>query len=463
MAEHSFDYVIIGSGATGLSFADVLLTHSDASIALVDRRSDPGGHWVDGYPFLRLHQPSAYYGVESTPLGRNHITEQGPDAGLYERASVHELRGYYANLVTDRFLPSGRVQFYGSSEYLGEEDDAHVIRSCWNGTLKRLRARRAFVDATYMQSIVPATHTPSFSVAEGVRLVTPTTLVNNSDGADGFTVIGAGKTAADVCGWLLEQGVDPESIVWVRPRDCWFSNRIGAQPLARVDEMARSQANFMEAAAKAEDGPDLALRLEASGNYVRLDDQVRPELFRGAMLSLHELEALRGVPRVVRRGYVEAIDRHRIQFEDGDEPSTPQRVHVDCTARGLASSPQVPVYADGRVTIQPATPGVAPWSAAVLAWVEAHVDDTVEKNRLCPSLRRSGRQADQPGELLAAFSAEMGRRAEPSFRAWAATCRLNPGRGLNERLKRADLADVAGRMAEYGPKAMKNLARIAKS
>ncbi len=25
----------------------------------------PGGHWTRAYPFVRLHQPSAYYGVNS--------------------------------------------------------------------------------------------------------------------------------------------------------------------------------------------------------------------------------------------------------------------------------------------------------------------------------------------------------------------------------------------------------------
>jgi hypothetical protein len=34
---------------------------------IVDRRHGPGGHWNDTYPFIRLHQPSAYYGVNSTP------------------------------------------------------------------------------------------------------------------------------------------------------------------------------------------------------------------------------------------------------------------------------------------------------------------------------------------------------------------------------------------------------------
>ena len=59
------DYLIVGSGAAGMAFADTLLDESSARIVMVDRHHGPGGHWNDAYPFVRLHQPSAYYGVNS--------------------------------------------------------------------------------------------------------------------------------------------------------------------------------------------------------------------------------------------------------------------------------------------------------------------------------------------------------------------------------------------------------------
>ena len=52
------DYLVVGSGAAGMAFADSLISESDARIVMVDRRSAPGGHWNDAYPFVRLHQPS---------------------------------------------------------------------------------------------------------------------------------------------------------------------------------------------------------------------------------------------------------------------------------------------------------------------------------------------------------------------------------------------------------------------
>ena len=50
------DYLIVGAGAVGMAFADTLLTDSDATMIIVDRRHKPGGHWNDAYPFVRLQR-----------------------------------------------------------------------------------------------------------------------------------------------------------------------------------------------------------------------------------------------------------------------------------------------------------------------------------------------------------------------------------------------------------------------
>ena len=60
---------------------------------------------------MRLHQPSAYYGVESRPLGNDRIDEHGPNAGFYERASAAEICDYYSRVLDEHLLPTGRVQF----------------------------------------------------------------------------------------------------------------------------------------------------------------------------------------------------------------------------------------------------------------------------------------------------------------------------------------------------------------
>ena len=63
MTSFKADYLVVGGGAMGMAFTDVLMSESDATVVLLDRHHQPGGHWNDAYPFVRLHQPSAFYGV----------------------------------------------------------------------------------------------------------------------------------------------------------------------------------------------------------------------------------------------------------------------------------------------------------------------------------------------------------------------------------------------------------------
>src|SRR6187401_709737 len=85
------DYLVVGAGAMGMAFADALTDHADVRVALVDRRHGNGGHWLEAYPFVRLHQSSAFYGVASTLLGGGQLQQHGPEEGLQERASQAQI------------------------------------------------------------------------------------------------------------------------------------------------------------------------------------------------------------------------------------------------------------------------------------------------------------------------------------------------------------------------------------
>ena len=132
------DYLIIGGGATGMAFADTLLDESDARITIVDRHAKPGGHWNDAYSFVALHQPSAYYGVNSSELGSHRMDTHGPNAGFYEQASGPEINAYFDKLMQQKFLPSGRVSYLPMSDYLG---DGHA-QSVLSGTPTHIQVRK---------------------------------------------------------------------------------------------------------------------------------------------------------------------------------------------------------------------------------------------------------------------------------------------------------------------------------
>ncbi|MEM9607777.1 MAG: hypothetical protein AAGA99_10175 [Actinomycetota bacterium] len=457
MAQLSTDYLVVGTGASAMAFVDTLVAHTDAEVVLVDRRHAPGGHWVDAYPFVRLHQPSAYYGVPSLPLGEDRIDTEGVNAGFYERATAAELQHYYEQAL-GQLVATGRVRFLGSTKYLGTEAGAHVVESRLTGGRQEIAVRRRLVDATYIQSDIPATHVPPFAVADDATLVTPNALVDLGGTPAGFTLVGGGKTAMDVAFWLLEQGVDPDRIRWIRPRDSWYLDRTFTQPLEQAGNLIEYQSRFVEACAHAPSGPDFARRLEEHGMMCRIDDTIDPEINRGATVARVELEAVRDIERVVRLGWVDAIGETAIELAGGSVPTTPDEVHVDCTAQGLATAPMIPIYDGDRVTVQFTTLGVAPWSAAILGFVEALDIDDDERNRLCRPVPRTGLIIDQLWVNALGFQAEAPRREHPEVSAWGQTCRLNPGRSMAEQFGNPDLQPAFERLMVNLEPAMSNLA-----
>jgi hypothetical protein len=454
------DYLVVGAGVTGLAFADALVDESDAEIVLVDRRDRPGGHWLDAYPFVRLHQPSAYYGVASRVLGHDRIDEHGPNAGFYERATAAEIVDYCGRVLDEHLVGSGQVRFVGMCEYAGADGDGHCLVSLLTGATTRVRVRRRIIDATYIESSIPSRHTPGFVVDPDARLVPPNELVHLAGPPSGFTVIGAGKTAMDTCTWLLDAGVDPDAIRWIRPRDGWFFDRAFMQPLALVASYVQLQARFVEQAAVC-DGPDaFAAGLEAAGVLVRIDPSVRPQMFRGATLSRLELESLRQIEHVVRLGPVRRIRAAGISFTEADLPTVPDHLYVDCTAAGVPHAAARPVFDDGRITMQYVTIGIAPWSAATIAAVEASDRDDAGKNELCPPVVFTGAVADILDLAHAGMRGLVARGVEPDLGPWTDRCRLNPARGATDHLDDPQVAEAFTSLLTNTDGALRNLAAL---
>ena len=409
-----------------MAFADTLVANTDAEVLLVDRRHRPGGHWLDAYPFVRLHQPSAYYGVESRPLGHDRIDEHGSNAGLYERASAAEICDYYSRVLDENLLPTNRVRFFGMSEYRGGTGNGHVIVSLLDGSETIVKPRRKTVDATYVQSEVPSRHRPGFAIDPGVTLIPPNGLVDLGEPADRFTVIGAGKTAIDTCVWLLEAGVDPDHIRWIRGRDPWQIDRAFMQPLDLVGSYMQLQARWVEAAVAAEDGHDFARRLEGAGVFLRIDSAVEPLVFRGATVSAREVDAVRTIEHVVRARRVRSIGRTAVITDAGDVPSGPREVYVDCTAAGVPAALPRPVFEPDRITIQYVAVGLLPWCAATIGFVESIGLDDEEANRVCPPVVFSGDVTDLAGLAYAAMRGQVARVRHAEVGPWNAASRLNP-------------------------------------
>src|SRR3974377_1497224 len=152
----------------GMAFTDTMVSETQASMVLVDRNHQPGGHWTTAYPFVRLHQPSAFYGVNSLHLGSDTIDQVGWNKGLYELATAGEVCAYHDHVMRQHFLPTGRVAYFPMSEYLGAGRFTTLA-----GTEYTVNVARRIVDATYMHVMVPSMRPPPYQVAPGLGCVPP--------------------------------------------------------------------------------------------------------------------------------------------------------------------------------------------------------------------------------------------------------------------------------------------------
>ena len=361
------DYLVIGAGAMGMAFVDEILTQNPTDLViLVDKHAKTGGHWNDAYSFVSLHQPAAFYGVNSEKLG----------SGGAALASGSEVLSYYERVLV-KLLETGRLRHFPMCESVGKGR----FRSLVELDLEyQVTVRKKTVDATYMKVQVPSIREPRFSVSSEISLVPPNDLPGVRKPRSGYVIIGAGKTGMDATLFLLDRGVDPDHISWIIPNDAWLLDRALIQPGRVMDEGLGGQ---FQNIADANSLTELLSSLEADERLLRLDKDVWPTKYRCATVSRRELEQMRQIKNIVRMGRVVRIDAESIVLEQGSIPTNSEKLHVDCTADGLARREIRPVFDRDTITLQSLFMCQQVFSAAVIGNVEVRVADEQRKNELC--------------------------------------------------------------------------------
>jgi hypothetical protein len=449
------DYLVVGAGAAGMAFTDALIDHADVDVVMVDRRHGVGGHWLEAYPFVRLHQASAFYGVASTLLGGGRVQQDGPEAGLHERATAPEICASYARGLRGRMPGSGPGSFHPGCDYLG--DGQFVSRV--SGQRYEVRPRRRVVDARYLAPEIPAETPAPFGVADGVHVVAVNDLVKLGAAPSEYVIVGSGKTATDACIWLLDNGVDPDAICWVRPRDPWMLNRAVVQPDPAV--FIGMAADTLHAAAEAASPDDLFCRLEDAGIMLRVDRSVTPTMAKTPTLAQWELDRLRTIDRVVRLGHLQRAEPGRLVFGPGEVATAKDAVVVHCAASGLRYRPLVPIWGAEAITLQPIRSGFPCFGAALAGYVEATIDGAEEKNRLCPPSPFPNTPADWARMQVLGGQAAMSFGSHPDIKAWADRVSLNPARTPAEMAGSDALAAATERFRTHLGAGMARLAELA--
>ena len=415
------DYLIAGSGAVGMAFADTLVTESEATMIIVDRYPKPGGHWNVAYPFVTLHQPSAFYGVSSAELGNRQLDTIGLNKGLQELASGAEVLSYFDKVMKNYLLPSGRVQYFPMCEYRGDNKFVSLI----TGEEYVVSITKKFVDATFLNTSVPSMHTPSFTIAPEVQFIPLNDLPKIKKKPEGFVVIGGGKTGIDACLWLLEQKVNPDNITWVVSRDAWLSDRLNTQPSMNFfKEFMGAQAAQFESVAQSTSIDDMFDRLEKSGVLVRIDTTVKPKMFHGATISQLELAELRRIKNIVRKGRVSSIEKDKIVLVEGTIPTSPSIVHVDCSASAIPNLKIIPVFKNNVITPQTVRSVQPVFSAAFIAHVELAYDGEDKKNEICQVVPLPNHDTDWIKMLAVYMQNQFNWSQDKELRKWLYNNRL---------------------------------------
>ncbi len=453
------DYLVIGSGAMGMAFVDTLLTETDATIIMVDMHGKPGGHWNNAYPFVTLHQPSNFYGVGSKELSKGRKDEIGLNIGLNELASGAEVSAYFDEVMNHHFLTSGRVQYFPMCKYTGNNQ----FTSLTSEQTFSVKVNKRLVDATYLNTSVPSTHKPNFTMADDIDFIALNDLPRVAKAPEQYVVVGGGKTGIDACLWLLEKQVNPDNISWVMPRDAWLMDRRNTQPTQEFFfDTIGAQANQMEALAQASSVSDLFNKLESTGVLVRLDTQIEPEMYHGATISQQELTQLRRIKHVIRQGRVTHLAKGEITLEQGSQEVAENALFIDCSASAIGDRKSLPVFNDDKITLQTIRIIQPVFSAALIAHIEAAYENDHQKNALSQVVPLPNKSTDWLTVNAAFMKNQYIWSQDKSLQKWLYFNRLDGFSKMvadvspNDEDKQALLKRLRGNV----PKAMENMMRL---
>jgi len=338
MSSLTCDYLVIGAGASAMAFVDELVNSSkELTVVLVDKRAKPGGHWNDAYDFVRLHQPAALYGVNSKRLG----------VGGGDLASKVQILSYYEDVLTS-LLATGRVTWLPKTEW--RWSDNCLVSLLQEGLETRVTVKRKVVNATATETKVPSTHPPNYEVDPSVHLVPINGLARVKRPWQRYSVIGAGKTGLDALLFLLAQGVKPAKIQWICSNDVWYLNRD-----AILKDGGMQGPGSTKAILASNDLAELYTNFEKIGFFMRVDPSVEPTKMRAGTVSPAEMEKIRTIKDIVRKGRVSALTEKKMIFTNGEEvESEPDTLYVDCSTNSTmfpCYGVLEPIFQPGRITL----------------------------------------------------------------------------------------------------------------
>lgn len=319
-----YDYLVIGAGATGMCFVDVILRRTSKTVLLVDKNTSVGGHWSDHYPYVKLHQNSHTYGIESLVLNQ----DDGKTVKQHFEDALATFRTY------DTF-----------SCQLGTAVDLNNITIPHN----------TLVDATYLTvQRLPAKW----------NMLTPWNVTPFIDDSKKYVVVGGGKTGMDTCVFLASRGIRPENITWIISHDAVWLKREKINDLGPIPNSI-----WFATVANA------VIRRLPPWFSLKLDDRVcsmsdNPTRYRCAIIKEEELNVVKLIQKV-RKGKVLKREKNKLYFKDESIEFEENTVFVDCVQNGLPVKDPVPIFQENKIVLQPIVLCQPCFSSTTIAKIEA--------------------------------------------------------------------------------------------
>jgi hypothetical protein len=174
-----------------------------------------------------------------------------------------------------------------------------------------------------------------------------------------------------------------------------------------------------------------------------------PTMAKAPTLAIWELEKLRTIENVIRRGHLDAVDRGKLMFASGSVPVADDALVVHCAADGLKYPPLVPIWGPDAITLQPIRAGFPCFGAALAGYVEATRDDDAEKNRVCQPSPYADTPSDWATMQVIGGDASLALTRETDLREWSNTTPLNPSRIPADRADDPAVLAAKSRLKEW--------------
>lgn len=404
------DYVVVGTGLSGLSFADTIISQSDATVALIDYKSAPGGYWRTAHDYMRFDLPPSLGGMNGLALERR--PTRGIDSNRNRPLNRQDMLAFFERLMSDRLLDSERVQYFSDCYHLG----SGVVQAVGWNTRVHLKAKCKIVDATQCWHRPAISHNPCFQSATDVMIVVPRDLPSYWSIApnmhEKYCVIGAGCTGLETVAHLLDLGVDADQICWVKPRDNWYWN---SEKMA-----AHHWLDTLEIIAETDAFTRVEHALEQSGYLMRIDTGITPKKFHAAIKTPAQIARVQKIKHIVRKGHIHSVTSKGMLLDQGAEPMPKRTLYIDCTAGRAAARPQSPVFDQGMIKLQMLQMASAGFSAALIATIELMPVSEEEKAALCAPLSLPEYPSDIAILLKESLENQKRWLVQPAIRAWLA-------------------------------------------